>query len=253
MIELERLVKTYQDFTAVNQLSLSIGEGEVFGFLGPNGAGKTTTIRMLTGILQPDEGGVRLFGKTYAKARDEILNNMGYIPDRPYLYGKLTGMELLRFMGGLRKLRPDFVRKRGMELLELFNLENFAHQLIERYSHGMKQKLVLAGALLHDPKLLVVDEPMVGLDPRAAKLVKELILDFAGGGRTVFMSTHTLEVAEKLCSRIGIIYQGKLVADEPLESLLARIAGDQTDTDLEKVFLAMTQDETEAAEAIPGA
>lgn len=247
MIDISGVGKSYQSFQAVKQLNLQVEPGQVFGFLGPNGAGKTTTIRMLTGILEPDVGSIEIFGKTYQDHRAFILNRMGYIPDRPFLYGKLTAMELLRFLGSMRRLKADHVRKRSLELLELFNLDHFGHQLIEKFSHGMRQKLVLAAALLHEPDLLIVDEPMVGLDPRAARQVKELILDFAKTGRSVFMSTHTLEVAAQLCDRVGIIHQGSLIANETIPALTKRIQA--KDGDLEAVFLALTKQSEEEAVA----
>lgn len=251
MIKLDGVVKSYQNFVAVNGLSLQVPEGSVFGFLGPNGAGKTTTIRMLTGILEQDQGELRIFGKRYRDHRNQILNRMGYVPDRPFLYGKLTANELLRFLGSLRRLPTDVVRRRGQQLLEQFQLGEFGNQLIERYSHGMRQKLVLATALLHEPDLLIVDEPMVGLDPRAAKQVKQLILDFARSGKSVFMSTHTLEVAAQLCDQVGIIHKGRLVADESIPNLTARI--EANDGDLEAVFMALTKDQhnEDLLEAIP--
>ena len=247
MIEVKGVCKSYQKFMAVDHLDLFVEPGTVFGFLGPNGAGKTTTIRMLTGILEPDQGDISVFGVGYAKKRNEILNRLGYIPDRPFLYGKLTAMELLRFLGSLRGLAPARVRQRGLQLLEEFKLGPFANQLIERLSHGMRQKLVLSAALLHDPELLVVDEPMVGLDPRAARQVKQLIRSFAEQGKTVFMSTHTLEVAASLCDRVGIIHNGQMVANETLPNLTKRL--ETQDGDLEAVFLALTHETEE--EAVP--
>ena len=247
MIEVKGVYKSYQKFMAVRDLDLSVPPGSVFGFLGPNGAGKTTTIRMLTGILEPDSGEIEIFDKSFAKHRDEILNRLGYIPDRPFLYGKLTAMELLRFLGSLRGIPSAETGRRGMALLEQFKLGEFANQLIERLSHGMRQKLVLSAALLHEPELLVVDEPMVGLDPRAAKQVKELIRGFAEEGKTVFMSTHTLEVAANLCDRVGIIHKGQLVANESIPSLTRRL--EARDGDLEAVFMALTQEQED--EAIP--
>lgn len=247
MIEMINVTKSYQNFVAVREMNLDVGDGMVFGFLGPNGAGKTTTIRMLTGILEPDEGTINIFGKPYTKHRNEILNRMGYIPDRPFLYGKLTVMELLRFLGSLRKMSSRDVKKRGMELLEQFALAEHANQLVERLSHGMRQKLVFSSALLHDPDLLIVDEPMVGLDPRAAKQVKRLIRELADSGKTVFMSTHTLEVAAALCDRVGIISGGTLVANETVSILTE--TGDARDGDLESVFMALTQEKQD--EAVP--
>ena len=247
MIELKGVCKSYQSFKAVNHLDLEVPAGTVFGFLGPNGAGKTTTIRMLTGILEPDEGSIEVFGYNFKNGRNDILNRMGYVPDRPFLYGKLTAMELLRFLGSLRGMDGAFTKKRGLELLEQFKLGEFANQLVERLSHGMRQKLVLSAALLHDPELLIVDEPMVGLDPRAAKQVKELIRTFAASGKTVFMSTHTLEVAAALCDRVGIIHKGELVTNETIPELTRRL--EMKDGDLEAVFMALTKELED--EAIP--
>jgi len=247
MIEARNICKSYQKFTAVRNLDLSVAEGSVFGFLGPNGAGKTTTIRMLTGILEPDEGAIEMFGKNFKNHRNEILNRMGYIPDRPFLYGKLTAMELLRFLGSLRGISPADSARKGKILLEQFKLGEFANQLIERYSHGMRQKLVFSAALLHEPDLLIVDEPMVGLDPRAAKQVKALIRDLAEQGRTVFMSTHTLEVAATLCDKVGIIHKGEMVACESIPSLTSRL--ETKDGDLGAVFMALTHELDD--EAIP--
>lgn len=248
MIHAANLIKNFQSFRAVNGVSFDVPAGVVYAFLGPNGAGKTTTIRMLTGILEPDEGQLELFGLNYRKHRNEILNLIGYIPDRPFLYGKMTAIELLRFLGSLRKLDPNYVKQRSMDLLDKFRLADFAHEIVERYSHGMRQKLVMATALLHKPQLLVVDEPMVGLDPRAALQIKQLITDFAKSGRSVFMSTHTLEVAAQLCDRVGIIHKGSVVADESLASLTERMK--TKDGDLEAVFMALTADGHEP-EAIP--
>ncbi len=247
MIETRGLCKSYQNFKAVRDLDLQAPAGAVFGFLGPNGAGKTTVIRMLTGILEPDGGKISMFGMGFDKNRNQILNRIGYVPDRPFLYGKLTAMELLRFLGSLRGMTAEDTRARGRDLLERFNLGEFANQLTERLSHGMRQKLVFAAALLHQPDLLIVDEPMVGLDPRAARQVKQLLRDYADAGKTVFMSTHTLEVAEALCDRVGIIHRGRLIANETIDALAKRI--ESQDGDLESVFLALTQERDD--EAVP--
>lgn len=234
---------------AVKDISFTVDSGLVYVFLGPNGAGKTTTIRMLTGILASDAGELKIFGKTYKQARNEILNRIGYIPDRPFLYGKLSAMEMIRFMGSLRRLSPNHVKKRGRELLEQFKLVDFEEELIERFSHGMRQKLVMTLALLHDPDLLIVDEPMVGLDPRAALHMKQLLVSRARAGKTVFMSTHTLEVAAQLCDQVGIIHQGQLVANETLQSLTRRM--EKNDGDLEAVFMALTEDQQAQKEGVP--
>ena len=247
MIRMNGVTKSYQNFVAVRDMDLHVPAGMVFGFLGPNGAGKTTTIRMLTGILEPDAGEIELLGKPFKTQRNEILNQLGYIPDRPFLYGKLTVMELLRFLGSLRRIPSKEVNRRAKILLEQFVLAEFGNQLVERLSHGMRQKLVFCAALLHEPKLLIVDEPMVGLDPRAAKQVMQLIRDFATAGKTVFMSTHTLDVAAALCDRVGIIHDGKLVADESIANLTKRL--EKKDGDLEAVFMALTEQKQD--EAVP--
>jgi len=249
MILAQGICKNFQQFRAVDHLDLAVPPGTLYVFLGPNGAGKTTTIRMLTGILLPDEGTLELFGMNFERHRPQILNRLGYIPDRPFLYGKLSARELLRFMAGLRRLDRQLARKRGELLLEQFHLAEFGDELIERFSHGMKQKLVMALALLHDPDLLIVDEPMVGLDPRAAHHVKGLLTSLARAGKTVFMSTHTLEVAAQLCDRVGIIHRGRLVADEDLSTLTQRM--NARSGDLETVFMALTEEAEQAREGIP--
>jgi len=240
IISAKGLYKRYQDFLAVDNLDLNITAGSVYAFLGPNGAGKTTTIRLLTGILLPDAGELRVFGQTFARHRREILQRLGYIPDRPFLYGKLTALEMLEFQASLHRLDRPAAARRANQLLEQFGLLANRNQLIEQFSHGMRQKLVIASALLHQPELIIVDEPMVGLDPRAARQVKEIMRDFARGGRSVFMSTHSLDIAATLCDRIGIIHHGRLIADQSLPELRHRI--DNEDADLEAVFLALTAD-----------
>jgi len=245
VIELQEMTKTFQKTRAVDGISLAIPSGEVYGFLGPNGAGKTTTIRMLTGILIPDSGRIEVLGHSFSKQRSQILNRLGYIPDRAYLYPKLTGYELLMFLGSLRKMDMATIRKQADKYFEMFELRDKAKELIERYSHGMRQKLVLASALIHDPDLIIVDEPMVGLDPRAARRIKELFKELANEGKTVFMSTHSLDVAEQVCTRVGIIHKGKMVADDRPDILLGQLKerGAAADSDLEAVFMALTEDE----------
>jgi ABC-2 type transport system ATP-binding protein len=237
MIELERLTKRYGDFTAVDGLSLQVARGEIFGFLGPNGAGKTTTIRMMMGLLQPTGGRIRLGGFDLAEQPIDAKRLAGFVPDRPFLYEKLTAVELLRFCADLYEV-PASVREPRLEkLLGIFDLSEWAGELIESYSHGMKQRLAFAAALLHEPQLLVVDEPMVGMDPRGARVLRSLLRSLALGGTTLFLSTHSLEVAEALCDRIGIIQTGKLIAIGTLDELRSR-AGDATR--LEEVFLKLT-------------
>jgi len=206
MIELRDVTKRYRNLVAVNRLSLQVGPGEVFGFLGPNGAGKTTTIKMIAGLMRPTEGTILVGGIDVASDPIRAKALMGFIPDHPFLYEKLTGEEFLRFIGGLYRLDGGRLDKRVDELFELFSLKDFRDDLIESYSHGMRQRLVMGSAFLHHPKVVVVDEPMVGLDPQGARLVKQIFREQCAQGKTVFMSTHTLGVAEEVCDRIGIIH-----------------------------------------------
>jgi len=238
MIRLENLTKKYGEFTAVSNLSLSIPKGEIFGFIGPNGAGKTTTIKMMGGIMDPTSGSIDICGISMKNEPEKAKKNIGFIPDRPYLYEKLTGNEFLRFIGNLYDVDNSSFAARAEEKLSMFSLLAWADELIESYSHGMKQRLVMAAALLHDPEVIIVDEPMVGLDPVAVRMVKDLFKQLSGQGLTIFMSTHTLKVAEDVCDRIGIIHKGVMIAtgttdDLKKKSLLA-------DADLEDAFIKLT-------------
>jgi len=237
MIELERLTKRYGGFTAVEELSLRVERGEIFGFLGPNGAGKTTTIRMMMGLLLPTSGRIRLGGFDLADDPIAAKRLSGFVPDRPFLYEKLTAAELLRFCGDLYEVDPRVREARIEKLLEVFDLVEWAGELIESFSHGMKQRLAFAAALLHEPRLLVVDEPMVGMDPRGARMLRSLLRSLAREGATLFLSTHSLEIAEALCDRIGIIQAGRLVAVGTLEELRQRAGNAQG---LEEIFLKLT-------------
>jgi ABC-2 type transport system ATP-binding protein len=239
MIELLHLTKRYGKTLAVDDVTLTVPMGEVFGFLGPNGAGKTTTIRMMMGLLQPTSGHVRLGGHDLAGAALAAKELCGFVPDRPHVYEKLTGAEFLDFVAGLYCVPADLARRRRGDLLELFDLQEWGTELIESYSHGMKQRLVMAAALIHAPRLLIVDEPMVGLDPRGARLLKRTLRQLAHDGVTVFMSTHSLEVAEETCDRIGIINQGRLIAIGTVDEL-RRQAGEHANAKLESVFLRLT-------------
>jgi ABC-2 type transport system ATP-binding protein len=240
MIRLRNLTKTYRNFKAVDDLNLDVPSGRVFGFLGPNGAGKTTTIRMMAGVLKPTRGRVELNGFDLATEPSEAKRLVGFIPDRPYLYEKLTGMEFLRFMSGLYRMKNGaFSEKRASELLERFELKAWSDELIESYSHGMKQRLVMCSALLHRPKVIIVDEPMVGLDPKAARLVKDIFKQQAEEGTTVFMSTHSLGVAQEVCEEIAIISKGRIIAKGTTDEL-GRRAG--VGGDLEETFLKLTQE-----------
>ena len=238
MIRMEGLTKTYGTFTAVHPLDLEVPAGQLFGFLGPNGAGKTTTIRMLTGVLRPTGGRVLIGGHDVAREPDRAKQLLGYIPDRPFLYDKLTGREFLRFVSGLWGQEGEAAERRGEELMDLFELTDWKDTLIESYSHGMRQKLLISSALIHGPRLIVVDEPMVGLDPKAARMIKDLLRAFVQEGGTIFMSTHTLEVAEALCDRIAIIQNGRIRADGSMEELRAEVEAGAAG--LEEIFLKLT-------------
>lgn len=240
MIELKDLTKRYSDLMAVDNINLFIPKGEIFGFIGPNGAGKTTTINMLGGILAPTSGTVAICGINMEEHPEKAKSKIGFIPDRPYLYEKLTGMEFLRFTADLYGVDEDAFLRKAREKLEMFSLTDWSDELIESYSHGMKQRLVMAAALLHDPEVIIVDEPMVGLDPVAINLVKNLFQRLAKQGVTVFMSTHTLKVAEDVCDRIGIIHKGSLIALGTTEDL--KRDAHAAEADLEQVFIRLTEE-----------
>ena len=238
MIRLEGLGKSFGAHKAVVDLSLEVRPGEIFGFLGPNGAGKTTTVKMMTGLLRPSAGAIFINGLNMATDTIAAKRQMGLVPDEPFVYPKLTGAEYLRFIGELYGVPLADMSKRVPELLEMFELTPWGGELLESYSHGMRQKLVLAGILLHDPKVLVLDEPMVGLDPKSGRLVKDIFLKLAQRGTAIFMCTHVLEIAEKLCHRIGIMIEGRMVACGTLAEL--RVGAQAGKLDLESVFLSLT-------------
>ncbi len=242
MLELRGVVKRYGRFEAVRGLDLDVERGQIFGFLGPNGAGKTTTIRMVAGVLEPTAGRIMVGGDDMASHPERAKSRVGYIPDRPYLYEKLSGAEFLRFVAGLWGKNGDGTEERANNLLELFHLIEWKDELIESYSHGMRQKLLITSALIHEPELVVVDEPMVGLDPRSARVLKDLLRAFVDQGGTVFLSTHTLEVAEAVCDRIAIIQAGKIIAQGTMEELRrdARAGAAAGDAGLEEIFLKVT-------------
>ncbi|HSJ14221.1 MAG TPA: ABC transporter ATP-binding protein [Longimicrobiales bacterium] len=245
MIRLQGVTKRYGQFTAVQPLDLHVVRGEMFGFLGPNGAGKTTTIRMLVGVLRPSAGAIEVAGRDMLADPVAAKRVIGYIPDRPSLYEKLTGMEFLRFVSGLWGQEGDGADRRALQLLELFDLAEWRDTLIESYSHGMRQKLLISSALVHSPQVLVVDEPMVGLDPKGTRLIKDLLRTFVREGGTVFLSTHTLEVAEALCDRIAILHGGRIRAIGSMAELRAEAAAGSAG--LEEVFLRLTGSEAVAA------
>ena len=238
MIQLKEITKKYGAFQAVDNLNLTVARGEIFGFLGPNGAGKTTTIKMIAGILEPSAGTITIGGIDILKQPEAAKRKIGFIPDRPYLYEKLTGMEFLKFTADLYGVPHEIYRENARKNLAMFSLADWSDELIESYSHGMKQRLIMSAALLHEPEIIIVDEPMVGLDPAAIIMVKELFQNLARNGVSVFMSTHTLAVAEDVCDRIGIIHRGRLIACGTTADL--RREANVTDTDLEKIFLNLT-------------
>ncbi len=248
MIEIYNLTKKFDGIIAVDNLNLSIRQGEFFGFIGPNGAGKTTTIKMLTGLLRPTEGNVKICGYTVSDAKDKtpeanIAKSLeGFIPDSPFLYEKLTGREFIEFIAGLYSVPKDIAMQRMNEYFSLFSISDVANTLIESYSHGMKQKVVMTAALIHNPKVLVVDEPMVGLDPKSVRIVKDLLKNKSKEGTTIFLSTHTLEIAEELCDRIGIIQKGKLIACGTIHEL-RHLAITEGGSKLEEIFLRLTEEE----------
>jgi ABC-2 type transport system ATP-binding protein len=238
LIRLIHLTKQYGKFTAVDGIDLKVPSGELFGFLGPNGAGKTTTFRMIAGILRPTSGSVEIGGIDITRSPLEAKSRLGFIPDRPFVYDKLTGGEFLRFAAALYGQQGAAVERRIDELLELFELTRWKDELTESYSHGMRQKLIISGALVHRPAVIVVDEPMVGLDPKSARLLKDLFRQFVDRGGTVLMSTHTLEVAETMCDRLAIIHGGKIVAHGTMAEVQEQTSSE--DLGLEELFLKLT-------------
>lgn len=238
MIETKNLTKSYGSLLAVNNLNITVSSSEIYGFLGPNGAGKTTTIKILVGLLKPTSGTALINGIDVMKEPLKTKTLIGYIPDEPLIYTKLTGREFLSFIADIFEIPLNYAKKKIDDLLDLFSLTDRSNTLIETYSHGMKQKLVFSAALLHDPEVLIMDEPTVGLDPQSAKLVKDIMRELANNGKTIFMSTHILEIAEKMCSRVGIINGGALIAEGTIYELREKThdkAGD-----LEELFIELT-------------
>ncbi|MDY6850915.1 MAG: ABC transporter ATP-binding protein [Thermodesulfobacteriota bacterium] len=242
MIELKDLSKKFKQVMAVDRLSLTVQPGEIYAFLGPNGAGKTTTIKMIAGTLQPTSGRVVIDGRDLAADPERAKGAVGFIPDRPFLYEKLTGLEFLKFMAGLYRVNSGSFLSRAEGLLEMFELGGWRYELVESYSHGMKQRLIMCAALIHQPKVLVVDEPMVGLDPRGARLVKKIFRQLRDNGVCIFLSTHTLSIVADLCDRIGIILHGRLLVEGTADELQARAGADGP---LEEAFLRLTGGEGE--------
>ena len=238
MLSLKNLTKNYDDFAAVSNLSLEVRPGELFGFLGPNGAGKTTTIKMISGLLRPTEGTVEIGGHDILTDPLGAKAVLGLVPDSPVLYKKLSGREFVRFVAELYSVDKQTTEKRIKDLLDLLGMAENADDLIETYSHGMRQKTAIMAALVHDPGVVVLDEPTVGLDPRSARVAKDVLRALCDRGKTVFMSTHILEIAERMCDRVGIINKGELVAVGAIAELRAGDEGGKTS--LEDIFLELT-------------
>lgn len=238
MIAVSHLVKRYGSFTAVDGISLDVKPGQIHGFLGPNGAGKTTTIRMIAGLLKPTSGQIIVNGHDLFVEPEAAKASLGFIPDRPFIYEKLTAGEFLLFHAGLYGVEGADAHARVDEMLTLFELTRWKDALVESFSHGMKQRLVMGAAFLHRPQAVLVDEPMVGLDPRGARLIKDVFRTMASRGVAILMSTHTLEVAEEMCDQVSIILRGRIIASGTVDDL-RRLAGD-ADEELTAVFLKLT-------------
>jgi len=238
MIALDAITKRYGDKLAVDNLSLHVPAGELFACLGPNGAGKTTTIKILCGLLRPGNGSVSVGGFDLQARGDDARRLISYVPDQPFLYDKLTGREFLQFTADLYGMEASHGRRRIDDVIGLFHLNDFVDDLTERFSHGMRQRTVFAAALLHEPKLLIADEPTVGLDPKSIRELKTLLRQLANDGMTIFLSTHTLDIAEELADRIGIIHHGRLIGCGTLNELRTKSSHDGS---LEDVFLKLTE------------
>jgi ABC-2 type transport system ATP-binding protein len=239
MLQINNLVKKFGSFTAVDGITINVGRGELYGFLGQNGAGKTTTIKMITGIYAPTMGTILVDGIDITKNPLKAKSCIGYVPDQPFLYDKLTGREFLYFSGGLYNLDKKIISAKIEELVELLNIESWLDKRTEEYSQGMKQRITIASALIHDPKLIILDEPMVGLDPQSAVLVKNILKKKVAEGAAVFVSTHSLSFAEEVCSKIGIIKHGKMIYEDrrdAIETIKATL-----NSNFEEVFLELTK------------
>jgi len=240
MIKLINLTKDFKTTLAVNRLNLEVAAGEIYGFIGPNGAGKTTTIRMMGGIIEPTDGKILIGGIDVSRDPVGAKKIIGFVPDRPFLYEKLTGMEFLKFIADLYRVDLRVFSRRAPELLERFALWQWKDEIVEAYSHGMKQRLIIAAALLHDPRVMVIDEPMVGLDPEAVRMVRDILKGLARQNVTIFVSTHTLSLAEDLCDRIGVIHKGTLLAQGTVAEL--NLAAKTGEARLEEVFLTLVRE-----------
>lgn len=239
MIQTHNLTRYYGDLAAVQDLELTVQSGELFGFLGPNGAGKTTTIRMLVGLLRPSSGTATIADYDLQSQALQVKRAVGYLPERPYLYEKLTGREHLRFVGGLYGMEDTHIEARAAQLLQLVELDDRADDVIESYSHGMRKRIAMCATLIHEPRVLLLDEPLNSLDPRSALRIKEMLRELCRQGVTVLLSTHTLEIAERMCDRVGIIDHGQLVAVGSMDELRTLAQGTQQSS-LEDLFMRLT-------------
>jgi len=237
MIVLENLIKRYNEHIAVNNISLRVEAGEIFGFLGPNGAGKTSTIKMIMGLMKPTSGAITIDGHDIQKDPISAKKVLGYIPDRPILYEKLTAWEYMKFVAGIYGVNDKDLRESGVKYLEIFGLTEWSNELVENFSHGMKQRLNLSAVFMRNPKVLILDEPLIGLDPRGARLFKEILHTSRNNGMCIFMSTHILEIAEQMCDRMAIIHKGSVISTGTAGELRSQA---HSEGDLEQVFLHLT-------------
>ncbi len=240
MLTLKNLTKNFDSLIAVDNINLHITKGELFGFLGPNGAGKTTTIKMIVGLLLPSSGNIFLDGIDVWKNPTEAKMKIGYIPDQPYLYDKLTGREYLYFSGGLYNLPKHIIKEKIDELSDILNIGNWIDKRTEEYSQGMKQRITIASAFLHNPELIVIDEPMIGLDPKTSYIVKKFFVEKVKNGKTIFMSTHSLNIVEEICTSVGIINKGKIIFTDTINSLNNLIK--EKNNNFEELFIELTKE-----------
>ncbi len=240
MLTLKNLTKNFDSLIAVDNINLHITKGELFGFLGPNGAGKTTTIKMIVGLLLPSSGNIFLDGIDVWKNPTEAKMKIGYIPDQPYLYDKLTGREYLYFSGGLYNLPKHIIKEKIDELSDILNIGNWIDKRTEEYSQGMKQRITIASAFLHNPELIVIDEPMIGLDPKTSYIVKKFFVEQVKNGKTIFMSTHSLNIVEEICTSVGIINKGKIIFTDTINSLNNLIK--EKNNNFEELFIELTKE-----------
>ncbi len=238
MIEIENLTKKFGNFTAVNSLNLQIEKGEIFGFLGPNGAGKTTTIKMMSGLITIDKGDVRMGDLSIVKTPVEYKKKIALIPDKPYMFEKLRGIEFIKFIGNLYGVgREDFKRLLD-KYAEIFGIAGFMNNFIQGYSHGMSQKLLIVASLIHSPDVFILDEPMVGLDPKSMRILKDEFIKLAKSGMTIFMSTHSLDTAEEVCTKVGIIDKGVLIEEGSVKEIKSR----NKEKKFEEIFFKLTDE-----------